>query len=498
MGSSEKNGGEVMSDGKTTKNGQQPREALFSYPEPDRKLLLGWKGLLGFLGPGVILASATVGSGEVFFAPRGAAIFGYGILWCLVLGALSKGFMSYTGTRYIVLTGEHPITRWGHIFPGPKNWFPVLLGILAVLSMPSWVGGVANLLANMTMYLTGGSLSIPLWATIYILGTLVVVASGTYQHVETTQTYIVITKVLTSFIALFAVNPDWGQLLAGLIPSFPSYEAWVSAKYPAVAARSIGMEMVAYVGAIGGGTYDYIGYVGLYRNKGWGAMGLPNHKEIEEKLRVTEGQFNLPSGKAEVAKANTWLRAAQIDTIVSFGTLLLITVVFTALGAAVLHTEQLIPSGMKLLEYQSAFLTVVHPGLVYLYWLAVWCALWGVLSSIFELYPSTCYEAFRTASGWVRAKGKSGIAKYVWVYMCLGGLAYNWAGFNVVTIVMVGSILGGALSCGLWCLAQIYAERKVLPPEYRMAPWVVCCVAVSGVFLIAMAVFSVLDQFKLI
>jgi len=223
-----------------------------------------------------------------------------------------------------------------------------------------------------------------------------------------------------------------------------------------------------------------------------------NNRKIWIRVPVTEGQFALPDSKEELAKANTWLKAAQIDTIVSFGTLLLITVVFTALGAAVLHAGQLVPSGMQLLEHQSAFLTIVHPGLVYLYWLAVWCALWGVLSSIFELYPSTCYEAFRTASSWVREKGKAGIAKYVWVYMCLGGLAYNWAGFNVVTIVMVGSILGGALSCGLWCLAQIYAERKVLPPQYRMAPWVVVCVALSGVFLIAMAVFSVLDQFKLI
>lgn len=479
-------------------NTSKSQEALFNYPEPDKKLLSGWKGMLSFFGPGIILASATVGSGEVFFAPRGAAIFGYGILWCLVLGALSKGFMSYTGTRYIVLTGEHPLTRWGKIFPGPQNWFPILLGILAVVSMPSWVGGVANLLANMTMYLTGGALSIPLWATIYILGTLVVVASGTYSHVEKTQTIIVVTKVITSFVALFAVNPDWGQLLLGLIPHMPSYEPWVVAQYPDVASRSLGMEMVAYVGAIGGGTYDYIGYVGLYRNKGWGAMGLPNQKEIETKLLASEGNFALPTNDAEVKKANTWLKAAQMDTMVSFGTLLLITVVFTALGSAVLHQQHLIPDGMKLLEHQSAFLTVIHPALVYLYWVAVWCALWGVLSSIFELYPTTVYESFKPASKWVSEKGKIGLSKYVWFYMCLGGLAYNWAGLNVVVIVMVGSILGGSLSCGLWCLAQIFTERKVLPPEYRMKPWVTFAVALSGLFLIAMAIFSVLDQFKLI
>lgn len=475
-------------------------KALFKYPEPDERLLGGWKGLLAFMGPGFILASATVGSGEVFFAPRGAAIFGYGILWCLLLGALAKGFMSYSGTRYIVLTGEHPVARWGQLFPGPKNWFPVLMGLLAIASFPSWVGGLANLLGNMTMMLTGGSLSVPLWATIYILGTLAIVLAGGYSWVEKSQTAIVVTMVITTLIALFASKPAWGQILLGMIPSLPVYEPWVVAKYPDVASRKIWLEMVAYVGAIGGGIYDYIGYVGLYRAKGWGVFGLPNFREIEEKILTAkcDKTLPLPTEKEEVTKAMTWLKAAQVDTMVSFGALLLITVAFTALGAAMLHTAQLIPAGNKLLEHQARFLTFLHPSLVYLYYLGVWCALWGTLYSIMELYPSTTYETFAPVFKWVREKGRQGFAKFVYVYIVAVSLAYNWFGFNVVTILTIGGLLGGTLGCGLWALAQVWTESRMLPLEYRMAPWVRYATIASGLFLLTMAALSIGQQFGFI
>ncbi|WP_425058920.1 hypothetical protein SCACP_35680 [Sporomusa carbonis] len=316
---------------------------------------------------------------------------------------------------------------------------------------------------------------------------------------EKTQTAIVITMTLTTIIALFASNPEWGKVILGLIPNLPVYEPWVAAKYPDVASRPIWLEMVAYVGAIGGGTYDYIGYIGLYRNKGWGVLGLPNFKEVEAKVLASSGDkpLALPTEKEEVNKAMTWLKAGQVDTIVSFGALLLITVAFTALGASMLHTQQLVPAGLKLFEYQSKFLTELHPSLLYLYYLGVWCALWGTLYSIIELYPSTTYESFAPAFKWVRDRGRQGVVKYVYVYIVAVGLAYNWLGFNVVTILTIGGILGGSLGCGLWALAQVWTESKMLPPEYRMRPAVKYATILSGIFLLTMAFLSIGQQFGL-
>lgn len=474
--------------------------SLFKYPEPDPRLNMGWKGLLAFLGPGFILASATVGSGEVFFAPRGGALFGYAVLWCLLAGALSKGFMAISGTRYVVLTGEHPMTRWGQIFPGPKNWFPIMMGILTIICFPSWVGGLSNLLGDVTTKWTG-VLDIKWWATIYILGTLVVAVIGSYNWVEKAQTTIVVTMVVAFLVGVFAARPDWIQAFLGIFPTIPSgYEPWVIEKYPDVANRKLWVELVGYVGAIGGGTYDYIGYVGLYRNKGWGALGLPNLAEIQEKLLAADpnAKFALPVEEEELNKARAWLKAPATDVVVSFGALLVITAAVTILGATLLHPRQLVPAGTQLMEHQALFLTQLHPSLLYLYYLGIWCALWGTLYSVFELYPATTYESFAPAFKVIREAGKDGIAKWVWAYMVLAGLAYNWLGLTFTTMVTYATMIGGSLTCGIWCLAQVWTERKVLPKEYHMGPVLTACVILSGLFLLGMAAISIMQQFGII
>lgn len=64
-------------------------EELIRYPEPDERLRRGnLTDLLAFLGPGLILASASIGSGEVFFSARGGAIFQYALLWTFLLGVV--------------------------------------------------------------------------------------------------------------------------------------------------------------------------------------------------------------------------------------------------------------------------------------------------------------------------------------------------------------------------------------------------------------------------
>ena len=65
--------------------------------------------ILKFFGPGAVIASVTIGSGETLFASRTGAIFGYTLLWFVVLCTICKGVQVYTAGRYMTLTGEH---RW--------------------------------------------------------------------------------------------------------------------------------------------------------------------------------------------------------------------------------------------------------------------------------------------------------------------------------------------------------------------------------------------------
>ncbi len=54
--------------------------------------------------------------------------------------------------------------------------------------------------------------------------------------------------------------------MGAVVPTFPAYPEWVS-RNPMFANRTISVEMVAYMSVIGGGVQDYVGYVGMFREK---------------------------------------------------------------------------------------------------------------------------------------------------------------------------------------------------------------------------------------
>ncbi|MGH8867433.1 MAG: hypothetical protein ACRDYU_05495 [Actinomycetes bacterium] len=69
----------------TTSPGQPPTVpsvGTLSYPDPPPQLTrrLTLVGAVSVLGPGAIIASANIGSGEMIFASRGGSIFGYALI----------------------------------------------------------------------------------------------------------------------------------------------------------------------------------------------------------------------------------------------------------------------------------------------------------------------------------------------------------------------------------------------------------------------------------
>ena len=95
-----------------------------------------------------------------------------------------------------------------------------------------------------------------------------------YGALEKVQTYIVGLLLLSILTAAAAAKPDWlAVILGSLLPTMPAYESWMGDKYPAIASRSAWLEMGTYLGAVGGGTQDYFGYIGMLREKAWGLMG---------------------------------------------------------------------------------------------------------------------------------------------------------------------------------------------------------------------------------
>jgi hypothetical protein len=128
------------------------------------------------------------------------------------------------------------------------------------------------------------------------------------------------------------------------------------------------------MGVIGGGVQDYLGYVGLIREKQWGLSGLAAGRPTA-----------LPVDPSSVARGMRWLRAPLLDVVCSFACVLVLTACFMILGAAVLHPQMEVPTDRDLYSKQAQFLALVHPSLVAVYKAGIFFAMFGAIYGTFEV-----------------------------------------------------------------------------------------------------------------
>lgn len=449
--------------------------------------MLQW---LRYFGPGAIIASVTIGSGETVFASRGGALFGYALLWCFLGGGAMKFVQVYTAARYMTLSGEHPIERWRYL-PGPEGWAVWTLALVTVLCFPLWLSGLPMMLGGLTVWIGGlegdgmwGDER--LWGTLFVAGAIALTMVQSYGAMERTQTAIVGLLLVFILLAALSCQPDWLAVVYGsLVPTVPAYPAWVAAKYPVVASRSPWLELGTYLGAIGGGSQDYFGYMGMLREKGWGLIGRTG----------PAGRAGVPIGddEANVRAGRHWLRAPLADAIASFSCVVLFTMAFMILGAALLHPQEIVPSGLHLLSVQAQFLTGLHPRLLYLYQAGVFAAFFGTILGAYELYVRTTHECLRPVSSRIRQLPLARLRPWVVGYCGLGGVALMWLGGSPVQIVTPAALFGGVLTCGLWCLLMVWTDRRYLPRPLQMTRPLLLLNLASGAFLTAWGVRGAID-----
>ena len=458
-----------------------------------------WRSLKYF-GAGAIVASVTIGSGETVFASRGGAVFGYTILWCFVASAVMKGIQVYGASRYMVLTGEHPMTHWAYL-PGPKNWVPLTMAVLSLICFPFWQAALPLVLGkdiiNWIFNIQGSQEQLlrmaRIWATLAILSVVVLMWLQTYELLEKSQVIIVGLLLSCLLAAVIAAKPDWyAALLGAFTPRVPKYEPWIAEKFTEIAKRPPWVEMVTYLGAIGGGTYDYLGYVGCLREKSWGALGTA-HDRYQIATQAPARPIAVDLSAENLDRGRRWLIPVQIDTFVGFASVLVFAVCFVVLGARILHPQQLVPEDQNLLGQQAAFLTSMHPSLLYVYQVGIFMAFFGTIYGAYEIYFRTAFECLLPISARLRTVPFNTFRRGMVIYCASFGLLFLWTMDNPVKMITPAAILGGVFTCGLWCLAMLWSDRHFLPDQLRMPPLLRVLTFISGVVLTTLGTKALWD-----
>ena len=90
-----------------------------SLPKPP---VVGWRKWKNYLGPGVLLAGASIGAGEWLFGPAVTAQYGATLLWLATISIVLQVFLNLEVMRYTLYCGEPILVGFFRTWPGPAIW----------------------------------------------------------------------------------------------------------------------------------------------------------------------------------------------------------------------------------------------------------------------------------------------------------------------------------------------------------------------------------------
>ena len=85
------------------------------------------------------------------------------------------------------------------------------------------------------------------------------------------------------------------------------------------------------------------------------------------------------------------------------------------------------------------------------------------------------------------------IRRAVLLYCGLGGILLMWIFDDPIKLVTPAAIVGGVLTCGLWCFAMIWSDTHFIPKPLRMSKLLLVLTWTSGIVLTALGAKGIWD-----
>lgn len=371
------------------------------------------KDSLSYLGPGIILASSIVGSGELIAATTVGAEAGFVLLWLIIIGCAIKVAAQIEIGRTTLTWGRTPLRAFDSV-PGPRvagrgwvYWGWAIMTALIVVQQGGILAGVSQTLAGGAPLTAAGrvwnrvhdeaaSLRIAvatasrrgdvataaaleaqlaklndekrgltppidgtLWAVVVAIVTSCLLAYGRYGVIERVAIMLVggFTVVTLAALLMLQFDPAWAisrsELASGLTPSIP----------PSVGGRSPLVAALATFGIIGVGAAELMFYPYWCLEKGYGRAVGPRDDSPEW-----------------AARARGWMRVLQLDAWASMVVYTVVTVAFYLLGAATLGRLGLLPEGDEMVRSLGAmYVPVFGAWAANVFLVGAFCVLYSTL-----------------------------------------------------------------------------------------------------------------------
>jgi len=159
---------------------------------------LNFKKLWAYVGPGMLMAGAAVGTSHIVQSTRAGTDFGFQLLvLILLINLLKYPFFEY-GHRYAIATGENLLDGYKRMGKG----FLYLFIALAVVSAVASTAAVTFLTVAILQHFIGQALPASVWAALIMGVCVLLLKSGQYRRLDGAIKPIMALLAVTTLIAL--------------------------------------------------------------------------------------------------------------------------------------------------------------------------------------------------------------------------------------------------------------------------------------------------------
>lgn len=151
------------------------------------------------LGPGLVMASAAVGASHLVASTQSGALFGWQLLWLIVLVNILKYPFFRFGVQYTLTRNESLIEGYQRKGEGWLIAFTLLNLIAAVVN----TAAVLLLTAALLQYFVPGNPSLPLLCLMLLAICLTILLAGHYRLLDGLSRLLMLTLTVCTFVALF-------------------------------------------------------------------------------------------------------------------------------------------------------------------------------------------------------------------------------------------------------------------------------------------------------
>jgi Mn2+/Fe2+ NRAMP family transporter len=286
------------------------------------------------LGPGLVVAAAGIGAGDVITATVTGAQFGTSLAWALLACVILKFVLNESLARWQLATGTTVITACAQRLP---RWITVYF-LLYLLVWTFFVGSSLSNACGLAGHTLFPHLSVPAWGIIHSVVAAALVLVGRFEFFANLMKALVGIMVLTVLLCAILIKPNLGELLKHLAwPSLPT---------------GSGKSVLGIFGGIGG-SMTMLCYGYWIRENAWSGAG--------------------------------YTRAVRADLLLAYGVTLIFALAMTLVAAGCNATVTQ-GSGMAL-EVAARLETTLGPVGRWSFVIGFWCAVFTAMLAVWQGVP---------------------------------------------------------------------------------------------------------------